>query len=69
MTTTVSRVLMNGEAAELLMETCRLVRNLGGAFSIDQEWASNDWYATFTIHWPDRSLVTATSGGSDGNAD
>ena len=68
MTTTVSRVLMNGEAAELLMETCRLVRDQGGSFSIDQEWASNDWYVTFTIHWPDHSLVTTLRRRFDGNA-
>jgi hypothetical protein len=54
---TVSRVLMSGNTAEkereLLRRWCEETAARGGSFSIVQEWSEQQWFATYTINWPD----------------
>jgi len=62
---TVSRVLFSGTVAEperqMLRKWAEWAAGNGGAFSIKQEWTENQWYTTYTIHWPENAEAAAAA--------
>lgn len=50
---TISRVMFNRPENQLMHRWCELAASNGGAFSLEQKWAENQWWTTYTIEWPD----------------